>query len=71
MFLLKSIPKIDKFINNIAFEGFSKELITKISKEIIENLRKDILDKKIDSFTEDDLVSKVISNYNNSIFASC
>ncbi|MBP6715118.1 MAG: L-seryl-tRNA(Sec) selenium transferase, partial [Aliarcobacter sp.] len=70
MFLLKSIPKIDKFINNIAFEGFSKELITKISKEIIENLRKDILDKKIDSFTEDDLVSKVISNYNNLISPS-
>ena len=70
MFLLKSIPKIDKFINNIAFEGFSKELITKISKEIIENLRKDILDKKIDSFIEDDLVSKVISNYNNLISPS-
>ena len=70
MFLLKSIPKIDKFINNIAFEGFSKELITKISKEIIENLRKDILDKKIDSFIEDDLVSKVISKYNNLISPS-
>ena len=70
MFLLKSIPKIDKFINHKAFEGFSKELITKISKEIIENLRKDILDKKIDSFIEDDLVSKVISNYNNLISPS-
>ena len=70
MFLLKSIPKIDKFINHKAFEGFSKELITKISKEIIENLRKDILDKKIDSFIEDDLVSKVISKYNNLISPS-
>ena len=70
MFLLKSIPKIDKFINHKAFEGFSKELITKISKEIIENLRKDILDKKIDSFIEDDLVLKVISNYNNLISPS-
>lgn len=70
MFLLKSIPKIDKFINNIAFEGFSKELISKISKEIIENLRKDILNKKIDSFTEDELVLKVISNYNSLISPS-
>lgn len=70
MFLLKSIPKIDKFINHKAFEGFSKELITKISKEIIESLRKDILDKKIDSFIEDDLVSKVISKYNNLISPS-
>ena len=33
MILLKSIPKIDKFINNKAFDGFSKELITKISKK--------------------------------------
>ena len=45
MFLLKSIPKIDKFIKNKTFDGFSKELITKISKEVIDNLRKNILDE--------------------------
>ena len=70
MFLLKSIPKIDKFINNKAFDGFSKELITKISKEVIENLRKEILDEKISSFDENDLISQVINNYNNLISPS-
>ncbi len=67
MILLKSIPKIDKFINNKAFDGFSKELITKISKKIIENLRKDILENKIDSINEDILVFQVIEDYNNLI----
>jgi L-seryl-tRNA(Ser) seleniumtransferase len=67
MSLLKSIPKIDKFINNKAFDGFSKELITKISKKVIENLRKDILENKIDSINEDILVFQVIEDYNNLI----
>ncbi|WP_368031235.1 L-seryl-tRNA(Sec) selenium transferase [Arcobacter sp. s6] len=67
MSLLKSIPKIDKFINNKAFDGFSKELITKISKEIIEILRKDILDNKIDFINEDILIFKVLEKYNNLI----
>jgi L-seryl-tRNA(Ser) seleniumtransferase len=65
--LLKSIPKIDKFINNKAFDGFSKELITKISKKIIENLRKDILENKVDSINEDILIFQVIEDYNNLI----
>lgn len=67
MSLLKSIPKIDKFINNKAFDGFSKELITKISKKVIDNLRKDILENKIDSINEDILVFQVIEDYNNLI----
>ena len=67
MSLLKSIPKIDKFINNKDFVGFSKELITKISKEVIENLRKEILDNKIESINEDILIFQVIEKYNNII----
>lgn len=70
MFLLKSIPKIDKFINNKAFDGFSKELITKISKEVIDNLRKDIIDEKIDSIDGNILISQVIKNYSNLISPS-
>ena len=35
MFLLKSIPKVDKFIQHIAFQKMSVKLITKISKQII------------------------------------
>lgn len=63
MILLKSIPKIDKFINNKAFDGYSKKLITKISKEHIENLRKDILELKIDNFDENQLINDVLKKY--------
>jgi len=64
MILLKSIPKVDKFIQNIAFTQMSVKLITKISKQIIEQLREDILSKKINSIDEKKLVSNVITQYN-------
>lgn len=48
--LLKSIPKVDKFITNKAFEGLSKTLITKITKEVLENLRVNILKKDVKNF---------------------
>ena len=70
MFLLKSIPKIDKFINNKAFDGFSKELITKISKEVIDNLRKDILEEKVNSIDESILITQVLQNYHQLISPS-
>ena len=63
MILLKSIPKIDKFINNKEFKGFSSSLITKISKDIITKLRVDILDKKVDYINEEELVQTVIKEY--------
>lgn len=63
--LLKSIPKVDKFITNKAFEGLSKTLITKITKEVLENLRVEILNKKIDSFDEQTLILNVLKKYEN------
>jgi L-seryl-tRNA(Ser) seleniumtransferase len=65
MSLLKSIPKIDKFINNKKFEGFSSSLITQISKDIITRLRNDILDKKVDSINEEDLIQFVLKEYSD------
>jgi len=64
MSLLKSIPKVDKFINNKKFNGFSKSLITKLSKELIVNLREDILNNKIDAINEEELIQNVINKYN-------
>ena len=61
--LLKSIPKVDKFITNKAFEGFSKSLITKISKEKIANLREDILQEKVSFIDENLLANKVLKEY--------
>jgi L-seryl-tRNA(Ser) seleniumtransferase len=63
MSLLKSIPKIDKFISNKEFKGFSTSLITQISKDVITKLRVDILDEKVDSINETDLVQSVIKEY--------
>ncbi|OCL83675.1 L-seryl-tRNA(Sec) selenium transferase [Arcobacter porcinus] len=63
--LLKSIPKVDKFITNKAFEGLAKSLITKISKEQIAKLRVDILENKVDSIDEKLLINLVLKEYEN------
>jgi L-seryl-tRNA(Ser) seleniumtransferase len=63
MILLKSIPKIDKFVSKSSFDGYSINLITKISKEVIENLRSEILQNNISEISEDDLVKEVIKKY--------
>lgn len=65
MSLLKSIPKVDKFITNKAFEDLSKTLITKISKEVIETLRSEILSKSIEIVDENVLVDAVLKNYSS------
>ena len=63
MILLKSIPKVDKFIKHKSFENCSTKLISQIVKEIITQLREDILDKKIETIDEDVLVQKVLNRY--------
>lgn len=61
--LLKSIPKVDKFITNKAFEGFAKSLITKISKDKIATLRVAILENEVSSIDENLLINEVIKEY--------
>jgi len=63
MSLLKSIPKVDKFITNKAFEGLPKFLITKISKEKIQKLRENILNKNIVVFDENLLINSILNEY--------
>jgi len=70
MLLLKSIPKIDKFVQHKSFEILSKKLITKISKTIIEKLRDDILNQKITTIDEEKLVFDVLEEYQNIISPS-
>lgn len=65
MILLKSIPKVDKFVSHKAFYNYAKPLITKISKELIANLREEILENKIETFDENKLIEKVIEKYND------
>ncbi|MCT7560861.1 L-seryl-tRNA(Sec) selenium transferase [Aliarcobacter butzleri] len=63
MSLLKSIPKVDKFIMNEAFEGLSRTLIIKIAKKTLEELRNDILNNKIEKIDENTLINEVLDSY--------
>jgi len=63
MTLLKSIPKVDKLASNEAFKNLSNTLITSIIKKEIEELRQNILAKKIDSIDEKQLVSNILKEY--------
>ena len=63
MSLLKAIPKIDKFVSKKNFDGYSINLITKISQVIIENLRSEILQNNITEINEDKLVEEVLKTY--------
>jgi L-seryl-tRNA(Ser) seleniumtransferase len=65
MFLLKSIPKVDKFIQNKAFSKMSIKLVTKIAQDVISQLRVDILNKQITSIDEEKLINDVINQYKN------
>lgn len=70
MVLLKSIPKVDKFISNSEFENCSKKLITSISKEVLNDLRQDILEHKVDNIDEQKLIKNVLEKYNKTISPS-
>ncbi len=67
MSLLKSIPKVDKLIQNKAFEGLSPSLVTPLCKEVINKLRKDILNQTLTQFKEEDLVNAVLEAYNHTV----
>jgi len=70
MILLKSIPKVDKFIQNKAFKGMGQALITKLAKKHIEALRENILQKQVDLIDENILIENVLSEYQDIISAS-
>ncbi len=63
MILLKSIPKVDKFISQEVFKGMAIPLITTISKKVLQNLRENILNKEIDEINEVELIKKVKNEY--------
>jgi L-seryl-tRNA(Ser) seleniumtransferase len=63
MFLLKSIPKVDKFIENKKFDDLASSLVVSITQEVLQNLRENILKNEVESFTEDELVDAVLQKY--------
>ena len=64
MQLLRTLPKIDKFITHQLFTGLNPKLVAKISRTHIDMLREDILSGKRDSFCPERLASSVLSEYN-------
>ena len=64
MQLLRTLPKIDKFITHQLFSGLNPKLVAKISRSYIDILREDILSGKRDSFCQEELTSSVLSEYN-------
>lgn len=65
MILLKSIPKVDKFCSKEEFKKLSQALVSSISKDVLQNLREDILNKKISSINEENLINLVLKEYEN------
>jgi len=63
MFLLKSIPQVDKFIKNEKFASLASTLLVQITAEVLQDLRESILNNEIESFSEDELVKKVLQKY--------
>lgn len=63
MFLLKSIPKVDKFIENEKFYNLSTPLVINFTQEVLQNLRENILNNSVDSFSEEELVERVLQKY--------
>ena len=63
MFLLKSIPKVDKFIENEKFKDLASSLVVSLTQEVLQNLRENILKGEVESFTEDELVQSVVEKY--------
>ncbi|WP_415395993.1 L-seryl-tRNA(Sec) selenium transferase [Sulfurimonas sp. CS5] len=63
MFLLKSIPKVDKFTQNEKFDDLASSLVVSITQEVLQNLRENILKNEVESFTEDELVDAVLQKY--------
>ena len=63
MFLLKSIPKVDKFIKNEKFDTLASSLLVSITQEVLQNLRENILNKSVESFSEEELVQIVLEKY--------
>ncbi len=63
MFLLKSIPKVDKFTQNEKFDDLSTSLVVSITQEVLQDLRENILNNSIESFKEEELVKKVLLKY--------
>ncbi len=62
--LLRSLPKVDKFIEHQDFQNLSKTVLLPILRDALEALRNDILADKISEVNNDDLRQNILEQYN-------
>ena len=62
--LLRSLPKVDKFIEHQDFKNLSKTVLLPILRDALETLRNDILEDKISEVNNDDLRENILEQYN-------
>lgn len=63
MELLRKLPQVDKFIKDKEFGSFSENLLSVIAKEVIESVRKEILNKTRNEFDNSYLIERVKQRY--------
>ncbi|WP_457560982.1 L-seryl-tRNA(Sec) selenium transferase [Caminibacter sp.] len=61
MNLFRKIPKVDKVVSH--FKDYQKELITKITKDVIDNLREKIKNSEIDDIDEKRIFDEIKAKY--------
>ena len=62
--LLRSLPKVDKFIEHQDFQKLSKTVLLPILRDALETLRNDILADKVSEVNSDDIRQNILEQYN-------
>ena len=70
MQLLRQLPKIDKLLSNKAFETLHVKRVTKIAREVIDTLRQNIIDGKIKSINEEEIIADILEKYHKTLAPS-
>jgi L-seryl-tRNA(Ser) seleniumtransferase len=67
MNILRELPKIDKLIEDKLFANCAKKLLTKIAKNKVASLRKNILNNNLSSFSYEQLTKSIRQEYLNTL----
>lgn len=63
MNLLRSIPKVDKCLTHPLLQGLSEHLLIHVARQKIEELRQNLIERKIESFDEETLMLSIKEAY--------
>jgi len=63
MNLLRTIPKVDKCLSHPLFQGLSEHLLIHVARQKIDELRQNLIERKIESFDEEALMCSIKEAY--------